>query len=487
MRPHPEGGWYVETWRAPAGPAGERPAASTILYLLAAGEASHWHRVDAAEVWQWSGGEAARAARSGPRATRPSTTIRLGGDVVAGEQPAGRGPSRRLAGRPTARRLDARRLHRGTGLLVRWLRAGAGRLGAAGRRHDRRPTLDPPLNRATLDRQGLLERDTGDVADGHRPARGPAGTARQPALHRALVAPRRPDHRRPPGRPRTALRRPRDGHARDAARRRLGRLRRLRRDHAPRGGSPCGRRRRAGRGFDLRRAPRARCWPTATSRGPSPRWRRTSTRSCPTTVLAESPAERRRATWRSGSPAPVADSSTSRRAGFWGRARHGRATSPPRPGSASAARRSTRTRRTTTAVVRYLGAYGPASLADIGQWLGPARIGDPARRRRAPRRPAAAAARRRRAGAAGSRRRVGAARGSCRPVRFLSRWDSVLISYDDRDRGSCRRPSRGRRQEERRLPADLPGRRIRGRPLVGRDDEGRGHAPARAVRTGRSR
>jgi uncharacterized protein len=56
MRPHPEGGWYVETWRAPARD-GERAAASAILFLLPAGERSHWHRVDAAEVWQWSAGE----------------------------------------------------------------------------------------------------------------------------------------------------------------------------------------------------------------------------------------------------------------------------------------------------------------------------------------------------------------------------------------------------------------------------------------------
>jgi uncharacterized protein len=56
MQRHPEGGWYVETWRAPA-PDGERAAASAILFLLPAGEQSHWHRVDAAEVWQWSAGD----------------------------------------------------------------------------------------------------------------------------------------------------------------------------------------------------------------------------------------------------------------------------------------------------------------------------------------------------------------------------------------------------------------------------------------------
>ena len=57
MRPHPEGAWYVETWRAPEPPGGGRPAASAILFLLAEGQRSHWHRVDAAEIWQWSGGE----------------------------------------------------------------------------------------------------------------------------------------------------------------------------------------------------------------------------------------------------------------------------------------------------------------------------------------------------------------------------------------------------------------------------------------------
>lgn len=56
LREHPEGGWYAETWRADAR-EGERPTASAILYLLAMGERSHWHRVDAAEIWQYSAGD----------------------------------------------------------------------------------------------------------------------------------------------------------------------------------------------------------------------------------------------------------------------------------------------------------------------------------------------------------------------------------------------------------------------------------------------
>ena len=50
LRPHPEGGWYAETWRAPAA-GGERAASTAIHFLLRAGERSHWHRVDADEIW----------------------------------------------------------------------------------------------------------------------------------------------------------------------------------------------------------------------------------------------------------------------------------------------------------------------------------------------------------------------------------------------------------------------------------------------------
>jgi predicted cupin superfamily sugar epimerase len=48
---HPEGGWYRETFRDPATGAGGRAASTLIYYLLEAGDVSHWHRVDAAEVW----------------------------------------------------------------------------------------------------------------------------------------------------------------------------------------------------------------------------------------------------------------------------------------------------------------------------------------------------------------------------------------------------------------------------------------------------
>lgn len=88
MRPHPEGGWYRETWRAPARTTTfrARPASSAILYLLAAGERSHWHRVDADEIWQFSTGAPLelRVWRDGD----PTVAVhRLGGEVTVGDTP----------------------------------------------------------------------------------------------------------------------------------------------------------------------------------------------------------------------------------------------------------------------------------------------------------------------------------------------------------------------------------------------------------------
>lgn len=55
LAPHPEGGHYREIWRDhPAD--GSRGAGTAIYFLLAEGEASHWHRVDAAEAWHWYAG-----------------------------------------------------------------------------------------------------------------------------------------------------------------------------------------------------------------------------------------------------------------------------------------------------------------------------------------------------------------------------------------------------------------------------------------------
>jgi len=77
LEPHPEGGWFRETWRQPA-PGGEgRGLATSILFLLEAGQRSHWHRVDAAEMWLFQAGEPLRLST-------PAGTVRLGPDALAG-------------------------------------------------------------------------------------------------------------------------------------------------------------------------------------------------------------------------------------------------------------------------------------------------------------------------------------------------------------------------------------------------------------------
>lgn len=56
LQPHPEGGWYRETWRDPPGD-GQRGHGTAIYYLLEAGQRSHWHRVDAVEIWHAYAGD----------------------------------------------------------------------------------------------------------------------------------------------------------------------------------------------------------------------------------------------------------------------------------------------------------------------------------------------------------------------------------------------------------------------------------------------
>ncbi len=83
LAPHPEGGWYRETWRAPASP-GERAAGTAILFLLKAGERSHWHRVDATELWVFQAGHPLMLSLANQGEV---TSVWLGADLVAGDQP----------------------------------------------------------------------------------------------------------------------------------------------------------------------------------------------------------------------------------------------------------------------------------------------------------------------------------------------------------------------------------------------------------------
>jgi predicted cupin superfamily sugar epimerase len=84
LAPHPEGGWYRQTF-VDAVPGGR--AHSTLIYfLLEAGQRSHWHRVDSAEVWHWYAGAPLELRLAG-------ATILLGNNLAAGQRPQGVVPS----------------------------------------------------------------------------------------------------------------------------------------------------------------------------------------------------------------------------------------------------------------------------------------------------------------------------------------------------------------------------------------------------------
>lgn len=85
LRPHPEGGWYRETWRAGAAP-GARASATAIHFLLEAHQSSHWHRVDAAELWLWHAGDPLTLSIA-PSEAGPVRRVTLGPDVLTGEEP----------------------------------------------------------------------------------------------------------------------------------------------------------------------------------------------------------------------------------------------------------------------------------------------------------------------------------------------------------------------------------------------------------------
>ena len=87
LAPHPEGGWYRQTWAAEnAGRPTERPSGTCIYFLPKAGESSHWHRVDAAEIWHYYAG-APILLRLSDSDRGPSTHHHLGPDLAAGQFP----------------------------------------------------------------------------------------------------------------------------------------------------------------------------------------------------------------------------------------------------------------------------------------------------------------------------------------------------------------------------------------------------------------
>lgn len=90
LQPHPEGGWYRETFRD--NPDGGRGHATAIYFLLRANEASAWHRIDASETWLYHAGAALDLALSRDGVTQSS--LQLGMDLAAGQRPQAVVPAR---------------------------------------------------------------------------------------------------------------------------------------------------------------------------------------------------------------------------------------------------------------------------------------------------------------------------------------------------------------------------------------------------------
>jgi predicted cupin superfamily sugar epimerase len=90
LKPHPEGGHYRETFRDTRLHDG-RAASTAILFLLARGERSHWHRVDAVEIWHYYAGSPLKLeVVDGSK----EEIFRLGADIHADEVPQVTVPAR---------------------------------------------------------------------------------------------------------------------------------------------------------------------------------------------------------------------------------------------------------------------------------------------------------------------------------------------------------------------------------------------------------
>ena len=85
LRPHPEGGHYRETFRDSCTDTQGRARSTAIYFLLARGERSLWHRIDAVEVWHYYAGSSLILQIANEGCARHA--VRLGPDLAAGERP----------------------------------------------------------------------------------------------------------------------------------------------------------------------------------------------------------------------------------------------------------------------------------------------------------------------------------------------------------------------------------------------------------------
>jgi predicted cupin superfamily sugar epimerase len=84
LKPHPEGGYYRETFRDSRTDANGRARSTAIYFLLARGERSHWHRIDAVEIWHYYAGHALTLKIADDDG---QWSFKLGTNLAAGEQP----------------------------------------------------------------------------------------------------------------------------------------------------------------------------------------------------------------------------------------------------------------------------------------------------------------------------------------------------------------------------------------------------------------
>lgn len=127
LAPHPEGGFFRETFRDDRLING-RAASTAIYYLLAEGQRSHWHRIDASEIWHWyCGAPLALSLRVGERVE----TQRLGCNIFKRRTPTVDRTGWRVAERGAPRRVDAYWMHGRSRLRVQRIRACARLTGEA--------------------------------------------------------------------------------------------------------------------------------------------------------------------------------------------------------------------------------------------------------------------------------------------------------------------------------------------------------------------
>jgi len=87
LKPHPEGGHFRETFRDACVHENGRSASTAIYFLLARGERSHWHRIDAIEIWHYYAG--APLVLEMAEENGPIRRMKLGPDIAMGERPQG--------------------------------------------------------------------------------------------------------------------------------------------------------------------------------------------------------------------------------------------------------------------------------------------------------------------------------------------------------------------------------------------------------------